>query len=46
MSEIVVSESTCLIGLERVGKLDILPALFDSVKILPEVARESGGALK
>ena len=43
MSEIVVSDSTCLIGLERVGKLDILPALFDSVVIPPEVGREFGG---
>ena len=40
MSESVVSDSTCLIGLERVGKLDILPALFDSVIIPPEVERE------
>jgi uncharacterized protein len=43
VSESVVSDSTCLIGLERVGKLDILPALFDSVMIPPEVEREFGG---
>ncbi len=43
MSESVVSDSTCLIGLERVGKSDILPALFDSVMIPPEVEREYGG---
>ena len=43
MKEAVVSDSTCLIGLERVGELDILPALFDSVMIPPEVAREFGG---
>ncbi len=42
MKEIVVSDSTCLIGLERVGKLEILPALFDSVIIPPEVEREFG----
>jgi uncharacterized protein len=36
----VVSDSTCLIGLERVGELEILPALFDSVIIPPEVERE------
>ncbi len=40
MKEAVVSDSTCLIGLERVGELDILPALFDSVMIPPEVGRE------
>lgn len=29
--------------LERLGRLDILPALFDSVMIPPEVGREFGG---
>jgi uncharacterized protein len=43
VSESVVSDSTFLIGLERVGELDILPALFDSVMIPPEVMREFGG---
>ncbi len=43
MKEAVVSDSTCLIGLERVGKLDILPALFAPVIIPPEVEREFGG---
>lgn len=43
MSEIVVADSTCLIGLERVGELEILPALFGSVLIPPEVEREFGG---
>lgn len=43
MKEVVVSDSTCLIGLERVGRLDILPALFDSVTIPPKVEREFGG---
>lgn len=43
MKETVVSDSTCLIGLERVGELNILPALFDSVMIPPEVEREFGG---
>ena len=43
MKEAVVSDSTCLIGLERVGKLDILPALFAPVIIPPEVECEFGG---
>ena len=43
MNKTVVSDSTCLIGLERVGKLDVLPALFDSVMIPPEIEREFGG---
>lgn len=42
MKEPVVSDSTCLISLERVGRLDILPALFDPIIIPPEVAREFG----
>lgn len=42
MSEPVVADSTCLIGLERIGQLEILPALFDSVMIPPEVEREFG----
>lgn len=42
MKEPVVSDSTCLIGLERVGELNILPALFDPVMIPPEVEREFG----
>ena len=43
MKEAVVSDSTCLIGLERVGELDILPALFSLIMIPPEVEREFGG---
>ena len=42
MKEPVVSDSTCLIGLERIGELNILPALFDPIMIPPEVEREFG----
>lgn len=42
MKEPVVSDSTCLIGLERIGALKILPALFDPIMIPPEVEREFG----
>ena len=42
MKEAVVSDSTCLIGLERIGELNILPALFDPILIPPEVEREFG----
>jgi uncharacterized protein len=41
----VVSDSTCLIVLERAGSLEVLPALFDAVMIPPEVEREFGGKL-
>lgn len=43
MKEAIVSDSTCLIGLERVGELEILPALFSAIMIPPEVMREFGG---
>ncbi len=33
-----------MIGLERIGRLDILHALFDAVIIPPEVAKEFGGS--
>ncbi|MDQ3685983.1 MAG: hypothetical protein M3430_10345 [Acidobacteriota bacterium] len=42
MKEPIVSDSTCLIGLERIGQLARLPALFDLIMILPEVEREFG----
>lgn len=42
MKESVVSDSTCLIGLERIGELDVLPALFKPIMIPPEIEREFG----
>ena len=40
-----VIDTTCLIGLERVGRLDILQALFDPVIVPPSVAQEFGTPL-
>jgi predicted nucleic acid-binding protein len=45
VKEAVVVDSTCLIGLERIGRLDLLPALFDPILIPPEVAQEFGTSL-
>jgi len=45
VKEAVVSDSTCLIGLERIGELNILSALFDPIMIPPEVEREFGNAI-
>ncbi len=42
MKEPIVIDSTCLIGLERISQLDLLPLLFDPVTIPPEVGREFG----
>lgn len=40
MKEPIVTDSTCLIGLERIGQLDLLPALFEPIVIPPEVNQE------
>jgi len=45
LKEPAVTDSTCLIGLERIGHLDILPALFEPVLIPPEVHKEFGISL-
>lgn len=45
MKEPIVADSTCLIGLERIGKLDILPKLFEPVTIPDEVEKEFGVSL-
>lgn len=42
MSERIVSDSTCLIALERIGSVEILPALFGSIIIPPVVQLEFG----
>jgi predicted nucleic acid-binding protein len=45
VKEPVVTDSTCVIGLERIGHLEILPGLCDSILIPPEVQREFGTLL-
>jgi predicted nucleic acid-binding protein len=42
VNEQAVTDSTCLIGWERIGRLDLLPALFIAVLEPPEVDRELG----
>lgn len=42
MNERVVTDSTCLIGLERLGRLELLPAIFATVLAPPMVAAEFG----
>jgi len=37
-----VTNSTCLIGLERIGRLDILPQVFTPITIPPAVQTEVG----
>jgi predicted nucleic acid-binding protein len=45
VSRVIVSDSTCLIGLERIRQLDLLPGLFDEVFVPPAVAAEFGTTL-
>ena len=45
MKEPVVTDSACLIGLERIGHLDILPALFEPILVPLEVQHEFGTLL-
>jgi predicted nucleic acid-binding protein len=42
LREPVVVDSTCLIGLDQISRLDLLPKLFDPVHAPPEVEREPG----
>lgn len=44
MREPAVVDSTCLIGLENIGHLDLLPRLFEPVHAPPEVEREFGSS--
>ena len=43
MNEDAVSNSSCLIALERIGRLDLLSKSFTSIMIPPAVENEFGG---
>jgi uncharacterized protein len=43
--EVVITDSGCLISLERIDRLDILPALFSQVLLPPTVQAEFGVVL-
>jgi len=44
--EPAVADSTCLIGLERIGRLDLLQSLFEPILIPPKVHEEFGVTLE
>ncbi len=48
MPDIVISNSTCLIGLERIGRLDILLKLYSEIAISEAVPwkKQIAGYLK
>lgn len=45
MEKVIVSDTTCLILLSKLGILDLLQFLFSTVTITPEVEREFGEEL-
>ncbi|MCC6281629.1 MAG: DUF3368 domain-containing protein [Saprospiraceae bacterium] len=45
MEKIIISDTTCLILLSKLGVLDLLRSLFSTVTITPEVGREFGEEL-
>jgi len=45
MREVIISDTTCLITLTRMGELELLERLYHHVWITPVVAREYGGGL-
>lgn len=42
MKEAAAADSTCLIGLERVSRTDLIPQLFEPIFIAPAIAMEFG----
>lgn len=46
MSEHAVSDSACLIALDRVGRLELLSQSFKQVSIPPAVKKEFGRDVK
>jgi predicted nucleic acid-binding protein len=40
MHNIVVSDTSCLILFHKIGELDLLRKVYDSISTTPEVARE------
>jgi len=45
MREVIISDTSCLITLARIGELELLERLYHHVWITPVVAREYGGGL-
>lgn len=42
MTDLIIADSTCLIGLDRIGKIDLLSQMYSQVTIPPEVQKEFG----
>jgi len=44
-TQIIISDTSCLIALTNIGSLDVLHSLYETVLITPEVAGEYGESL-
>jgi predicted nucleic acid-binding protein len=42
MSQVIISDTSCLILLEKIGRMEILKAMFEQVVVTEEVAEEFG----
>jgi uncharacterized protein len=42
MSRVIISDTSCLIALDRIGKMEILQKVFTSITTTPEVQAEFG----
>lgn len=45
MEKIIVSDTTCLIVLSKIGALDLLKSLFSIITVTPEIQQEYGNPL-
>lgn len=45
MPDIIVSDTSCLILLDKIGRLDILNSVYGTIYITPEVQAEYGEEL-
>jgi predicted nucleic acid-binding protein len=45
LSDIVISDTSCLIALDRIGYLDILSEIFSVIYVTPKIVEEFGKTL-
>ncbi|MEJ7848555.1 MAG: DUF3368 domain-containing protein [Pyrinomonadaceae bacterium] len=43
--QIVIADASCLITLDNINEIDLLPKLYDQIYVTPEVANEVGESL-
>lgn len=45
MPEIIISDTSCLILLQKIGQLNLLPKLYSQILVTPLIEREFGNDL-